>query len=282
MRAITLLLVGTLSLSLSGCVFIADGSGSMLKSDGPGRHHGPHGPNCQCGQHGSKPSIFGKRESSRPPRKTRPLFAGDRWNDHQHPGLNYANCCPPAPCECGGCGDCHSCMMPPIIGPDCSAPPLAWTADPSCSGPVWSGDPTCSGPAWTGDPNCSAPAIPQPNFMPHDPGCQAPFGLPHAAPMPYEHGPGCNCGQHGHPGPQGPHGPHGPQMHPHPGSSVPGPHHQPPAPQHFTAPGEPVRPMPVPPAENPVPMPMPMPAPENPAPPVEQTSWEIPALPPLQ
>lgn len=284
MRPVKLLIFSTLALSLTGCCLDgSSGRSSVFSRDS-------HSSHCQCGQ---KHGTVRSRETSHSPRKTRPLFPGDRWNDHRGGG-DGCTACPPLPCICGGCGECGSCMLPPITGPDCSAPQPVWASDPSCNAPVWSGDPTCSGPVWSGDPTCSAPAVPQPEFVPHDPGCQAPFGMAHSVPMPSPHGPGCNCGQHGHSGPQmnyGPqmnHGPqiiHGPQPQqnygPPPANAFPAPHHQPAPPQHHPIP-QGGRPNPVPPAETPVPMPVPDNPEPAPAIPIEQTSWDVPSLPLLQ
>jgi len=274
MRPSSLLLISSLSLSLTGCCMeISGGRDSVFHGSG---HHD----NCQCHQHSyfsRKPTLS---KSTRPVRKTRPLFNGDRWNESRYISTGFHHTGVAEPCQCGGaCGD-WGCVpptpLPPFNSPDCSAPQ-----------PVWADSPGCHSPVWTADPNCSSPAIPQPHFIPNDPGCHSPFGLTHPAPS---HGPGCSCGHHGHSGPHmqpGPHGQPGPYAHPAPmqpgpGSSLPEQPRRSGPPEHFRSPHEPVQPTPVPPAETPVPMPMPegapVPAPANP---VEQTSWEVPVFPPI-
>lgn len=278
MRPSTLLLVSSLSLSLTGCCMeISGGRDSMFQSS-------LHDDDCKCHQHShsSRRPVIAK--SGRPVRKTRPLFAGDRWSESLYTATSFHSVGGPTPSVCGGgcgggCGDwIHGAqpVLPLLAGPDCSAPQ-----------PVWGNDPGCHTPAWTSDVNCSAPAIPSPHFIQADPGCHSPFGMPAPGPS---HGPGCNCSQQVHQGHPMPHGPHGPTIHPTPH----GPHGQPGPfghtgpmnhglrPESFGAPGASGQPMPVPPAETPVPMPMPEEAPA-PAPvnPVEQTNWEVPVFPPI-
>ena len=293
MRPSTLLLVSSLSLSLTGCCMeISGGRDSLFQSS-------LHDDDCRCSQHShsSRRPVIAK--SSRPVRKTRPLFAGDRWSESQYTMTSFHNVGVPNPCVCGGvcgggCGDWSGGLQPvlPLCGgSDCSAPQ-----------PIWGDDAGCQTPAWTSDINCSAPAIPSPHFIQGDPGCHSPFGMPAPGPS---HGPGCNCGQQGHQGHPMPHRPHGPVMHPAPhgphgphgqpgpfghtgpmnhgpGSSLPAPSGQHGPPEQFHAPAAPIQPMPAPPAETPVPMPMPEEAPApGPVNPVEQTNWEVPVFPPI-
>lgn len=264
MRLPALLLVSSLSLSLTGCCLSISGSRDS------GFQSSRHGEGCQCPQHSHASSGTSSSKTSRPVRKTRPLFAGDRWRDRSNTIAGSYDVCSAGPCVCGGmacggsgtcgggCEGCGlgSCSMPVMSafdGADCSMPGAAWSSDAGCHTP-----------SWTSDPGCSSPAFPHSQFMPGEPGC--------------------NCGQHG---PQGQPGVHGHLMqavppNPQPGSSMPAQPRQHGPVEHFAAPDGPVRPMPVPPAETPVPMPMPdvVPAPA-PAAPVEQTNWEVPVFPPI-
>ena len=289
MRPYTLLLASTLALSLSGCCMeISGGRDSVFQSS-------LHDDDCKCHQHspaGRRPVIT---KSGRPVRKTRPLFAGDRWSESQYTTTSFHGVGGPTPSVCGGvCGGGCGGGCGDWSHPDLTAVSLCGTSDCTALQPVWGNDPGCHSPAWTSDINCSAPAIPSPHFIQADSGYHSPFGMPGPGPS---HGPGCNCGQQGHPLPHGPHGsmmhpapqghhgPHGPFGHTGPvnhapGSSLPAQSGQSGPPEPFHAPAAPSQPMSVPPAETPVPMPMPEEIPA-PAGPVEQTSWEVPVFPPI-
>lgn len=272
MRLSALLLASSLSLCLTGCCLSIDGGRDS------GFQSSRHGDGCQCPQHSHASLKPSSSKSIRPVRKTRPLFAGDRWRDQSNTIPGSYDVCMTDPCACGGVacggtgtcgGGCDSCGQGTVCGDFVS---FGVGSSTDCSGPapVWGADTGCHSPAWGSDP-----------------GFHTSFSLSPPASM---HGPGCGCGQHGSQGPSEMHGhpmqPVPPHPHPHPqpqpGGSMPAQPRQHGPVEHFSAPDEPVRPMPVPPAETPVPMPMPDlgPAPA-PATPVEQTNWEVPVFPPI-
>lgn len=286
MRLSALLLVSSMLLSLTGCCLSIDGGRDS------GFQSSRHGDGCQCPQHTRVSNKPSSSKTIRPVRKTRPLFAGDRWKDRSNTLPGSYDFCAVDSCVCGGVacggmgtcgGGCGNCGPGSVCG-DLGSCGVCSSSDCSGPAPVWGADTGCHSPSWVSDSGCSSPAFPHSQFLQSDPGFHAPYGM---SPPTSMHGPGCGCGQHGG---QGHPEVHGQPMHPvhpvhpnpPPGSSMPAQPRQHGPVEHFSAPAEPVRPMPVPPAETPVPMPMPDvgPAPA-PATPVEQTSWEVPVFPPI-
>ncbi|MGV2336874.1 MAG UNVERIFIED_CONTAM: hypothetical protein LVR18_23205 [Planctomycetaceae bacterium] len=78
MRLSALLLASSLSLCLTGCCLSIDGGRDS------GFQSSRHGDGCQCPQHSHASLKPSSSKSIRPVRKTRPLFAGDRWKDQSN------------------------------------------------------------------------------------------------------------------------------------------------------------------------------------------------------